>query len=116
MTFSQQLRAHHCSMSAAVTLSLVSVTIRNCFLDLCFHGLEVEARALLHRRKVDRRLAELGHFLLHEHTTPELIHVPVYVCDRLVETRALVGVEPQVGDDRPIDLHRLDQTSRWADR
>ena len=78
--------------SAALSLALVAVTRSDGLLDLCFHRFEVEARALLHGRKVDRRLAELGHFLLHEHTPPELIHVPVNVCDRLVEACALVGI------------------------
>jgi hypothetical protein len=57
----------------------ITVTRGNRLFDLRFHCFEVEARALLHRREVDSGLAELGHFLLHEHTAPELIHVPVDV-------------------------------------
>jgi len=49
--------------------------------DLCFHGIEVEARALLHRRILDRRFRKLSNFLLDEDESPELasieiVHVP----------------------------------------
>src|SRR5262245_17217243 len=51
------------------------------FVDLSFHGLEVERSWCLHRRIVDRCLGELGHFLLDHHEAPELagvevVHVP----------------------------------------
>src|SRR5262249_9457458 len=51
------------------------------FVDLSFHGLEVERSRRLHRRIVDRCLGELGHFLLDHHETPEfagvkVVHVP----------------------------------------
>ena len=85
--------------------------------DLCLHGFEVEARALLRGRKVDRRLAELRRFLLHEHATPEFVHVPVDVRDRAGlrvhrQAGALVRVEPEVGHDRPIDLDRVAEPPR----
>ena len=44
------------------------------FCDLRFHSVEVEARALLHGRILDRGHCQLGDFLLHEDKAPELIH------------------------------------------
>src|SRR5262249_12603099 len=48
--------------------------------------------------------AEFGHFLLYEYTAPELENIPVVVSERVGQASALVGIEPQVGDDRPINL------------
>src|SRR5262245_59429628 len=42
-------------------------------LDLLLDGFQVEARALLHRRELDRGLSELPHLLLHQHEAPELV-------------------------------------------
>ncbi len=82
-------------------------------LDLSFHGLEVEARARLHRRELDRRLRDLRHFLLHELEAPELVKEPVVVRDRPVgparHAGALVRVEAKVGQDRPVDFDRSAQ-------
>src|SRR5262249_3096476 len=91
---------------------LIAATCRDRFLDLGFDGLQVEARALLHGREVDGRLAEFGHFLLHEYTAPELENIPVVVSERVGQASALVGIEPKVGDDRPINLHRGAEPAR----
>src|SRR5215831_20963781 len=40
--------------------------------DLLLDGFLVEARALLHRRKIDRGPGEFGHLVLHQHEAPEL--------------------------------------------
>jgi hypothetical protein len=46
-----------------LTMSFTSVRFHGC-LDLCLYGFEVEACALLHRRKVDRCLSKFSHDLL----------------------------------------------------
>lgn len=51
------------------------------FVDVSFHGLEIERGRRLHRRVIDRRFCQLRHLLLHEDETPELagievIHIP----------------------------------------
>src|SRR5215470_2667673 len=60
-------------------------------IQLLLQGLEVEARALLHRRVVDESLRVPADFLLHEHEAPELVDVPVVVGERAGHTRALEG-------------------------
>src|SRR5439155_6265755 len=47
--------------------------------DLRFHGIEVEARALLHGRILDGRRDELFHFLLDEYEAPEFVLEPLEV-------------------------------------
>ena len=44
-----------------------------------FDCVEVEARAPLHRRVIEKRLEFLAHQLLHEHESPELILEPIEV-------------------------------------
>jgi hypothetical protein len=39
------------------------------------HPRQIEARGFLHWGKLDGRLPELGHLLLHEHEAPELVTV-----------------------------------------
>src|SRR5262249_57456921 len=84
-------------------------------LDLRLHGLEVEARALLHRRKFDRGLRQLLDLLLDEHEAPELVLEPVEVLLRAFlraavgPARALERVEAQVGQEWHIDLGLLAQ-------
>src|SRR5207249_9033711 len=46
---------------------------------LRFYGVEIEARAALHRRIIEEGLQLLGHHLLHEHEAPELELEPVEV-------------------------------------
>src|SRR3954468_18407900 len=79
-------------------------------LDLRLHGVEVEARALLHRRKLDRRHGELLHLLLHEDEAPELVLEPLEILLRaglgavLRPARALEGIEAEVGQIRDVNL------------
>ena len=47
--------------------------------DFRLHGIEVEARALLHRRELDRRHGQLRHLLLDKHEAPEFVLEPVEV-------------------------------------
>jgi hypothetical protein len=42
--------------------------------------------------------------LLHEYAAPELVRIPIVVIDRLIQAGTFIRVEPQVGDDWPIDL------------
>src|SRR5438874_11911271 len=46
---------------------------------LRLHGIEVEARAALHRRVIDEALEGLAHHLLDEHEPPELVLEPIEV-------------------------------------
>ena len=50
--------------------------------------------------------------MLHENTAPEFVHVPVDVRHRTSlriysQAGALKRVEPEIGDDRPVDLDRI---------
>ncbi len=79
--------------------------------NLLLDSFQVEARALLHRRKLNRSLSEFPNFLLHKNKTPEFVCKPVIVAYRTAlnihrNTGALIWVEPQIGQDRPIDLYR----------
>ena len=81
------------------------------FVDLRLDGGHIEAGAALHRREVDQRLRRLPHDLLHEHETPELVGEPVVIGDRAIvlaveHASAFVRIEAQIGQDRPVDLHR----------
>ena len=61
------------------------------FLDLRFHGIEVEARALLHGRVLEGRHGQLRHLLLDEHEAPELEPEPVKILVRSVISRRATG-------------------------
>src|SRR5215213_6975786 len=79
-------------------------------LDLRLHSVEVEARALLHWRELDRRHGELLHLLLHEDEAPELVLEPLEILLRaglgpvLRPSRALEGIEAEIGQIRDVDL------------
>src|SRR4051812_28635580 len=72
--------------------------------DFRLHGIEVEAGALLHRRKLDRSHGQLLYLLLDKHEAPEFVLEPVEVllCPGLSPTvgpaRALEGIEAKVGN------------------
>src|SRR5580765_365851 len=72
-------------------------------LDFRLHGIEVEARALLHRRKLDRRHRQLFHLLLNKHKAPEFVFEPVEVLLRaffrptIGPARALERIEAKIG-------------------
>ena len=79
------------------------------FLDLSLDGFQIEARAGLHRWKVDRCLGKLSHDLLDEHETPELEGEPVVIGDRaivpaVIHASAFIGIEAQIGQDWPVHL------------
>src|SRR5262249_51900601 len=67
-----------------------------------FHSVKIEARAPLHWWVIDERLEFLGHHLLDEHKTPELILEPIEVLLRSVlcpvsgPTLTFERIEPQV--------------------
>ena len=60
------------------------------FASLRFHGVEVEARALLHRRVIEEGLEFLADDLLDEHKAPELELEPIEVLLRAF-FRPIVG-------------------------
>lgn len=85
-------------------------------LYLFLYRRHIEARALLHWRKVDEgwRL----YFPLHKHKTPDLECKPVVVGDRpvvfiVIHLRPLVRVQSQVNEDWPIDFHRGTKPAVW---
>src|SRR5206468_690492 len=78
--------------------------------DFRFYGIEVKARALLHRREFDRSLRQLLNLLLNEHEAPEFVFEPVEVLLRsglspiVGPARALKGIEAQVDQVRYVNL------------
>src|SRR3954464_11430164 len=79
-------------------------------LDLRLHSVEVEARALLHWRGLDRRHGELLHLLLHEDKAPELVLEPLEILLRaglgpvLRPSRALERIEAEIGEIGDVTL------------
>src|SRR5262249_9486939 len=110
------LRFFACTAGPSVlvcTPSLLSSVRLDGLLNLLLDGLQVEARALLHRREFDGRLSELPDLLLRELEAPELVGKPVVVGQRPLiavgQARPLEGIEPDIGEDGPIDLDRAAQ-------
>src|SRR2546423_11579453 len=91
-------------------------------LDFLFHGSQIEARALLHRRKLDRRHRQLFHLLLNKYKAPEFVFEPVEVLLRAVfsptigPARALERIEANVRQVGHISLGFFTEpTSRLVD-
>src|SRR6266702_1694939 len=86
-------------------------------LDLLLDGFQVETRALLHRRKLDRSLGELRDLLLHELETPELVSKPVAECQGTLnaagQARAVEGIQADISEDRPTNIDRAAQQTAW---
>src|SRR3954468_23801630 len=84
-------------------------------LDLRLHSVEVEARALLHWRELDRGHGELLDLLLHEDEAPELVLEPLEILLRaglgpiLGPASALERIEAKVGQIRHINLGLIAQ-------
>jgi len=70
-----------CSGRRSCVVLLVAGFIRHGFLDLGLDGFQVEARAWLHRRKVEGCLGQFSYNLLYQHETPELGDEPVVIAD-----------------------------------
>src|SRR3981189_945619 len=72
--------------------------------DFRLHGIKIEARALLHRRKLDRSHRQLFNLLLDKYEAPEFVFEPVEVLLRAFlgpvvgPARALKRIEAQVGN------------------
>src|SRR6516165_5814870 len=84
-------------------------------------GFHIEAGAALHRGKLDQALCSLGYLLLSEHKAPELVRKPVVIVDRstilaIEHAGALVGIEAQVGQDRPVNLLGGAEPAAWLIR
>src|SRR4051812_5019639 len=77
-------------------------------LDLRLHGIEVEARAFLHRRELDRGHGQLLYLLLDKHEAPELVFEPVEVLLGAVfrpvvgPARAFEWIETKICDVRHV--------------
>jgi hypothetical protein len=65
-----------CEPSAHLKLQLLLVSLHG-LIDLCLHGIEVKARALLHRRELNSSLGQICHLLLDKHKAPELVQEPL---------------------------------------
>src|SRR5262245_24269914 len=106
-------RAAACLAAARVDLTGSLGDGRSGRFDLGLHGVEVEARPLLHRRILDRRRCELQDLFLHEHEAPELVLEPLEVrlradlCPAVGPARALERIETQVRDRRHVQLGLL---------
>src|SRR5262245_37686419 len=92
-----------CSRSSSLASLLARGALRrfHLLLELGLECFEVEARALLHRRKLEERLRRLGNLLLDVGEAPELEHEPVVVRDRpvvpaVVHARALERIKTEV--------------------
>src|SRR5215208_6705966 len=79
-------------------------------LDFRFHGIEVEARAPLHRRELDRSHGQLLHLLLDKNEAPEFVLEPREVILRpgfgpiVGPARALEWIEAKVGQIGHVSL------------
>src|ERR1700722_14996581 len=90
---------------------------RDSLLDLRLDGLQVEARALLHRRGLARTLRDLADFVLYKLETPKLVGKPGVERQRTVgavrKVHAFERVKTNVGQDRPIHLDRAAKPTAW---
>src|SRR3954452_24508880 len=88
-------------------------------LDFRLHGIEDETRALLHRRKLDRRHRQLFHLLLNKYKAPEFVFEPVEVLLRAFFTpvigpaRALEWIEAKIGQIGHVNLGFFAEPAFW---
>src|ERR1700732_51268 len=79
-------------------------------LDLLLHCLHVEACTFLHRREFDEGLGIFADLLLDVDEPPELVHEEIIIRERAScrsrHSEPLEWVEPEIGNDRPINFHR----------
>ena len=101
-----------CESPAIRTIRLLHLALHlgNTLLNLRFDGFEIEARALLQRRKLDECHRFLGNHLLQEDEAPELVDVEVrhIVCGTHVafpNHLSLEGIEPEVGEQWHVQMH-----------
>src|SRR5215475_957701 len=73
--------------------------------DLFFDRFQIEQSRRLHRRKFNETFGELGHDLLDENETPELIGKPRIVVDGSAQTRAFERVQPNIGQNRKVRFY-----------
>src|SRR5258708_11200379 len=81
--------------------------------------MEIETRALLHRRKLDRRHRQLFHLLLNKHKAPEFVFKPVEVLLRAVFSPAirpacaLERIEAKVNQGGHVSFGFFTQPAPW---
>src|SRR5215471_1196891 len=73
--------------------------------DLFFDRFQIERSRRLHRRKFNESFGELGHDLLHEYETPELIGKPRIVVDGSTQACAFEWIQPNIGQNRKIRFY-----------
>src|SRR5262245_560186 len=105
------MRAATRSDPVAVASGSVARFAGHGLLDLLLHRRPIEARALVHRRKLDRGLGHLRHFLLDKLEAPELVDEPVVIADRsailaVVHASPRERVETKIDQDRPVYFDR----------
>src|SRR5882724_499206 len=88
------------------SLALVAPHRLHLFLELHLQRFQVERRTLLHRWVLEEGLGSLADLLLHVDKAPELIDEPVIEGQRSDQSSTLEGIEPQIDQDWPVDLHR----------
>src|SRR5262249_12760415 len=91
----------------------------NRFFNLLLNSGHIETGTALHRREVDERLRRLRYLLLDEHEAPELVGEPVVIGDlatalAVEHAKALIGIEAQIGQDRPVDFDSCAQPTIHA--
>src|SRR5262249_49773129 len=87
------------------SLPVLALQHLHLLLEIRLQRLQIEARTLLHRGVLEEGLGILADGLLHVGEAPELVGEPTVEVERSGETRALEGIETQIDDDRPVDLH-----------
>src|SRR6516225_53062 len=81
------------SSAAMLVVLLLRRVGGHLLIQLLLQCCEIEASALLHRREVEEGLRFLSHLLLKEDEPPELGAPPIFREQRLVQSRALEGIE-----------------------
>src|SRR5262245_30931743 len=74
--------------------------------QLFLQPLQIEARALLHRRAVEEGLCVLRQLLLDDDVATAFVYVQVVEGQRAAQPRPFKGIEAEVHQDRPVRLHR----------
>src|SRR5271166_355319 len=67
---------HETRTRASALLALLALHHLHLLLKLRFQRLQIETRALLHRRVLKERLGVLRDLLLHKHEAPEFVREP----------------------------------------
>src|SRR6185312_11557898 len=88
-------------------------------LDFRLHGIQIEACASLHGRKLDRRLRQLFDLLLNKHEAPELVFEPIEIllrafpCAVTRPPRALERIQAKIDQIRHVGFGLVTKPAAW---